>query len=36
MTEELKKRDYRVQTCGSTWSSAKLEDLEAALIKWGN
>jgi hypothetical protein len=35
MTEELKKWDYRVQTCGSTWSSAKLENLEAALIKWG-
>jgi hypothetical protein len=35
MTEEIKKWDYRVQTFGSTWSNAKAEDIEAALIEWG-
>jgi hypothetical protein len=35
MAEELKKWDYRVQAFGSTWSSAKPEDVEAALIEWG-
>ena len=35
MAEEIKQWDYRVQTFGSTWSNAKAEDIEAALIEWG-
>jgi len=35
MAEEIKQWDYRVQTFGSTWSNAKAEDVEAALIEWG-
>ncbi len=35
MAEEIKQWDYRVQTFGSTWSGAKAEDVEAALIEWG-
>ena len=35
MAEEIKQWDYRVHTFGSTWSNAKAEDVEAALIEWG-
>jgi hypothetical protein len=35
MTDNTKKWDYRVQQFGSTWSSAKPDNMEATLIEWG-
>jgi hypothetical protein len=35
MAEETKQWDYRVQNFGSTWTGAKPEDIETALLEWG-